>query len=246
MIDTGLLISLVALVSVPVAWARLVGFDGGQQESSDPVRLTDVAIAPLVAGLAAARLFNLLLDDPEALRSIHEISIVRSGVDFWPGAAVAVVVAAWEAHRVGVRPLDRLASIMPFVLMAYAVFEATCIVREGCFGPRSPIGIRPEGLSSTQFPVGWVAAVVVAATAVWLQRLLGHHTSRHRSAFVIWVGVAVVAVTRAVASFWLPHIGDGPTRAHVWSLVISGAAVFVGALGAALAARETRSADVTT
>lgn len=224
-IDTGLLISVVALVAIPVVWSRLGGI------RIDGERLTDAAIAPLVSGLLAARVATLLLDDPAALRSFKDASVIRGGVDFWPGIIVAALVTAWGAHRSGKDPVARLAALAPFALVAYAVFEATCIIREGCFGPRTPFGFRPVGLQSTMFPLGLAVALVVVATAIVI------HRSDWSSGFRVGLAVAVVSSLRAVVSFWLPKIGDGLTRAHQWSLVV---AVISATFVAVLWIRERR------
>ncbi len=216
MIDTGLLISVVVLVAVPVVWSRVAGI------RVDGERLTDAAIAPLVAGLVAARIATLTFDDPEALRSFRDASVIRGGVDFWPGVAVAMAVSAWGAHRSGKDPAVRLAELAPFALVAYSLFEATCVLREGCFGPRTSIGLRPPGLRSTMFPLGWVVAAVVLVAAMVIHRSNWSPTTR------VWVAVVVVSSARSIVSFWLPKIGDGLTRAHQWSLVIAVASLSIG------------------
>jgi len=208
-IDTGLLVSLVALVAVPVAWSR------ASKLRIDGERLTDAAIGPLIAGLLSARVATLALDDPEALRSLKDASVIRGGVDFWPGVFVAMALVAWTAHRAGKRSWPRLAALAPFALVAYAVFEATCIFREGCFGPRSAVGFQPAGLQSTMFPIGWLVAAAVLAAAIFI------HRSHWPPMAKFWVAVMAVAWSRAVASFWLPKIGDGLTRAHQWSLAVA-------------------------
>ncbi len=218
MIDTGLLISIAVLVTVPVLWARAARI------LIDGERLTDAAIAPLVAGLVAARIATLILDDPGALRSFKDAAVIRGGVDFWPGVAIAMAVSAWGAHRSGNDPAARLAQLSPFALVAYSLFEATCFLREGCLGPRATIGLRPPGLQSTMFPLGWVVAVVVLSTAMVI------HRSNWLPTIRVWVAVAVVSSARAIVSFWLPKIGDGLTRAHQWSLVIAVASVSTGLL----------------
>jgi len=228
-IDVGLLISVVALVAIPVAWSRVSDLRVGED------RLTDAALAPLFAGLLSARIATLLLDDPNALRSFKDASVIRGGVDFWPGMAIAALVAVWSAHRARKAPLATLAALVPFALVAYSVFEGTCIVREGCYGPRSPIGFQPAGIQSTMFPVGWVVAVVVLVAAVVI------HRNKWAPEVNIWVGVMAVSWSRAISSFWLPKIGDGLTRAHQWSLVVSVAGSVVG-IGWAVAKLRSRTA----
>lgn len=227
-IDTGLLISLVALVAVPVVWSRASNLH------IEGERLTDAAIAPLIAGLLSARVATLAFDDPEALRSFKDASVIRGGVDFWPGVFVAIAVVAWTAHRAGRPPWHRLAALAPFALLAYAVFEATCIFREGCFGPHWSLGIRPAGIQSPMLPIGWLVAVVVLVAAIAV----------HRSAIgpraKVWAAVMAVSWPRAVASFWLPKIGDGLTRAHQWSLVVAIVTAIGGAVASVIGSRHRR------
>jgi len=230
-IDTGLLISVVALVSAPVAWSRASNL------RIDDERLTDAAIAPLLAGLLSARVATLILDDPEALRSLKDASVIRGGVDFWPGVFVAVAITAWSAHRAGKQPWQRVAALAPFALVAYSVFEATCIFREGCYGPRSSFGLQPTGIQSTMFPFGWLVAGVVLAAAVIVHR--SSWTPRVR----VWVAVMAVSWSRAISSFWLPKIGDGLTRAHQWSLTIAVATSVIGLVAWARSRRRITRAD---
>jgi hypothetical protein len=102
-------------------------------------------------------------------------------------------------------------------LLAWAIFEATCVLRDGCPGPRSPIGLHPDGLSSRVFPVGLAVAVtaVAAAGGVALLRRRGLP-----GVLCAIVSVAAIAVIRSVSSIWLPHIGSGITRQHRESIVV--------------------------
>ncbi len=231
MIDTGLLISLIVLVAVPVIWAR------ASDLRIDGERLTDAAIGPLIAGLLSARVATLLMDDPEALRSFKDASVIRGGVDFWPGVLAAMAVVAWTARRAGQGPWQRLAALAPFALVAYAVFEATCIFREGCYGPRSPVGFQPAGIQSTMFPVGWMVAAVVLAAAILV------HRSTWGPRTKLWAAVMAVSWSRALASFWLPKIGEGLTRAHQWSLAVAilGSIVGIGAYAGRLGRKDQDS-----
>lgn len=42
---------------------------------------------------------------------------------------------------------------------------------------------------------------------------------------VVMTGIAMVSITRAVASFWLPKVGDGVTRQHVSSIIVSAVSI---------------------
>ena len=237
MIDYGLLGSVVVALGVPALLARrwpLEGFD-------PPVGFIDAVLGPALGGLAAGRLVAVALDDPRSLGRLADMLVVRSGVEFWPGAAVAVMVAAWSARRVGVPVPERLAALAPLAMVGYGAYEASCVLRDGCYGPVSPVGLRPSGLSSTMLPVGvlMAAAVIVAAGAL---RNLG---ARHNSALTtVLASLAVVATVRATASFWLPKIGDALTRQHRTSLAVAATTILALVVLALSRTRHPTSMDV--
>lgn len=210
MIDVGLLLTMVVALGLPAViarWWQLSTVDAS-------VGFFDVAVMPAFAGLAAGRLVAVAIDDPNALTSVSDLLIVRSGVEFWPGVAVAAIVAAWGAHRSGVPVVARLGDVAPLALIGYAGYEAACLVRDGCFGPETVIGLSPPGTATTMLPIGVLAAAVVAGGAAVLHR---EQQRRTRGAIVAG-GFVVVAVVRSTGSIWLPHIGDGPTRQQ-WSSI---------------------------
>jgi hypothetical protein len=161
--------------------------------------------------LVAGRLVTLALDDPRSLGRLSDMLVIRSGVELWPAVAVAVLVAAWSAKRAGVPPLERLAALAPLAMVGYSAYEASCVLREGCYGPASPVGLQPAGLSTTMVPVGLLVAAAVITAAAAIQ-----HLGRRGGPAPVTVlaALAVVATVRATASFWLPKIGGGLTRQH--------------------------------
>lgn len=220
MIDVGLLLTMVVAVGLPslvARWWPLTTFD-------EPIGFLDVALWPSLVGLGVSRVVAVGIDGPSSLGSLSDLLIIRSGVEFWPGVAAAILVAAWSARRSGVASLDRLADLTPLALIGYAGYEVTCIVRDGCYGPQSFIGLQPPGTSTRMLPIGIMAAIAVVVGAVVLRRRL----NRWSSWIVLLGGVTVVSAVRSVAAIWLPHIGAGPTRQH-WSSII----VFVIAASAA-------------
>lgn len=238
MIDVGLLLTMIVAVGVPslvARWWPLTTFDG-------PVGFLDVAIWPGMVGLGVGRLVAVALDGPGSLGSLSDLLIIRSGVEFWPGVAAAMLVAAWSAHRSGVASLGRLADLVPLALIGYAGYEATCLVRDGCYGPETSLGIRPPGTSTTMLPVGILAAIAVVVGAVVLHRQLGHRASW----IIVTGGLSVVAGVRSLAAIWLPHIGDGLTRQH-WSsiavLLATTLALTAGVLRRHPATRERQLLD---
>lgn len=217
MIDYGLLLSLMVGFGAPTLLAQW--WPLGTVEPD--VGFTDVALMPAFAGLAVGRLTTLALDDPSSIGSISDMIIIRSGVEFWPGLMAAVIVVFWAARRSGVPLLARLADLLPLAMVGYAGYEFACVFRDGCFGPDSPVGLRPPGLTSTMLPVGWLVAVVVAVSAAGVRALSARN---HPPSVVVLGGALIVASTRSIASIWLPHVGDGLTRQHLASIGVAIAA----------------------
>lgn len=213
MIDVGLLLTMIVAMGVPTLIAQrwpLTTF-------GEPVGFVDAALGPAFAGLAAGRLAAVGIDDARSLGRLSDLLIIRSGVEFWPGVAAAALFAAWVAYRAGVQSSVRLADLTPLAMLGYAGYEATCVVRDGCFGPASSLGLRPPGTSTTMLPIGILAAIVVGAAAVLLRR---QQLERTPAMVVVGGGLAAVAALRSVSSIWLPHIGGGLTRQHWTSIAV--------------------------
>ena len=230
MIDVGLLLSIVVAVGAPSLVARRIGPMTYGERS-----VLDVTLPALGVGVLAGRLVAVAMDDPGALGQLRDLAVVRSGVEFWPGVMAAMVWLAVGAWREGVRPDARLADLAPYALIGYAGYEATCLVRQGCFGPVSSVGLRPDGLSVSMIPMGILAALVIGAVGALLlwKRPVGE------AWFVIVGAVGTVAIVRSVVSFWLPALGDGLTRQHRTSVVVAvlAASVMAAALARTLADR---------
>lgn len=216
MIDTGLLATMAIVILVPAVFVH------PWPASAVPAGLIDTSLGALMIGLVAGRLVSVLLDDPSSIGSINDLLIVRSGVEFWAGVGVGVTWIAWCARREGVTPRRRLAALTAPALVAWACFEGTCLLRDGCAGPVSQFGLHPPGLVERMFPVG-LAVAVAAALAAWGTRQL--HRRGMPDGRVVVLAVLSVAAIRAVASFWLPRVGDGLTRQHKESLIVATASV---------------------
>lgn len=221
MLDFGLLATGAAIWLVLAAaarWAPTSVIDRGE--------LLDRLALPAVAGLLAGRLVAAVLDDPASLRSVRAFLVIRGGVEFWPGVLVTVGVLAAGIRRRRRGIAFDLAELAPFLLWGYATYEATCLVRDGCYGPASAIGLTPDGLRTTTFPVGLVAAAAIAILAIAVRQLWGWPPLSR-----IALAVGGVAAVRSVASIWLPRLGDELTRQHVESLgvlaVVSLAAAYL-------------------
>ena len=216
MIDIGLLASVVIMLTVPVVFVT------PWPQSAVAAGLVETASGALMIGLVVGRLTALAIDDAGSLTNLSDVMIVRSGVEFWPGVLAAVMWLSFQARRDGVTTSLRLAALAPAGLIAWALFEATCLLREGCPGPASVIGLRPDGLVTRMFPVGLAVAVAASASAFAIDRT---HRRGMGTRHVVVLAVAAVALIRSVASFWLPHIGSGLTRQHRASLAVLGASV---------------------
>ena len=235
MIDFGLLASLIIAFGVP----SLVASWWTVRSSAGPIGFLDVSLGPAFAGVAVARLTTLVLDDPASIGSISDMLIIRSGVEFWPGVVAAVAIALWSARRAGDSPAARVADLAPLAMVGYAGYEAACVFRDGCFGPESPIGLRPPGLSTPMLPMGWLMGIAVAVAAVAVHGLVAR---RHASIVVALTATAAVASIRALGSIWLPHVGDGLTRQHISSVAVA-AATGLAAIATVMFSRGQRSID---
>lgn len=209
--DYGLLASIAAVLAVPALLVR----PWPPQEPD--WRLLDRVGGSLAVGLIVGRLAALAIDDPRSLTSVADLLVIRSGVDFWPGLTAGIAWLAWTEHRADRRPAALLGTVASAGLVGWAAYEASCLLRDGCPGPISPIGLRPDGLIERQFPV----ALIVAVAAV----LVGWLVDRARRRDLpdidsIIVAIGAVALIRSIASFWLPHVGTGLTRQHLTSLAI--------------------------
>ncbi len=207
MVDFGLAFSLLVAVAVPSLVSR---------------HLVDIVLGPALVGVAVGRLVTLAVDDPGSIGSVSDMLILRSGVEFWPAVGAGALAMAWVNRRTD--PVLALASVAPLAMIAYASYEAACVVRDGCYGPSSSIGLRPTGVATTMLPIGWVMAAAVALAAAIIGRRMA---DRSRPVIVLAAAVWAVAVVRSIGSIWLPHIGDGLTRQHTTSILVAGVATVV-------------------
>ncbi len=211
MIDVGLLATIVIVLIVPSVFVR------PWPASAAASGVFDVSIGALFVGLAVGRLTALALDDPGSLTSASDLMIIRSGVEFWPGVAAGLVWIAFRARHDEVAPLRRLAAITAPALVAWACYEATCILRDGCPGPLSSVGLRPGGLVERMLPIGLVVAATAGGAAMVGRRW---HRRGMPDVEVVVVALLSIAIIRSIASIWLPHIGNGLTRQHRTSIAV--------------------------
>ncbi len=216
MIDVGLLATIAIVFTIPTMFVRPwppAAVGGG---------ILDTCVGAVVVGVLVGRLTAMAIDDPHSISNLSDILIIRSGIEFWPGAVAAVGWLVVGAHREAVPVAVRLAALAPAALVGWACFEATCLIRDGCPGPQSLIGLRPDGLTTRMFPVQLVVSIAAAGGAYLVDRL---HRRRLPSGQVALLAVTVVAATRSIASIWLPRIGNGLTRQHKESVAVLAASL---------------------
>lgn len=212
MIDLGLLGSIAIMVIVVSVFVKPwpIGVDA-------PTVL-DIAVGPLLVGVLVGRLASMALDDPGSMTNIRDVLIIRGGVEFWVGVAAGVGYLVMQARREQVRFADLLASVAVPALIAWAAYEATCVIRDGCPGPVTRFGLRPTGLVQSVFPIGLAVAAAAIAGAVALRAAQRRGAS---SMTTVFVAVGIVAAIRSIASIWLPRVGDHLTRQHRTSIAVA-------------------------
>lgn len=211
MIDTGLLASIAITLAIPALFVR------PWPPEAIEAGLLDASLGALAVGVLVGRLTSLGLDDATSLTSLSDVLIIRGGVEFWAGAFAGLAWLAFWAHQSPTSALLRIAALAPPALVAWAFYEATCLIRDGCPGPASALGLRPAGSSTRTFPIGIAVGLVAMGAAYALDRF---HRRGLSNSHVALLAITVVASIRSVASIWLPHIGDDLTRQHKESLVV--------------------------
>jgi len=220
MLDIGLLLTGVLLWLTLAAAARWAPVS-----ILDRTEVVDRLIAPSVLGLVTGRLVAVVLDDPASLRSLRSLLVIRSGVEFWPGVIVAVAALAWTLKRQRADVALAMAELAPFLLWGYATYEAACVVRDGCYGPVSAVGLVPDGLGTRMLPVGLVVALSLFALGLAIRHLWAWSPPAK-----VLLALGGVAAARSLASIWLPRLGDGLTRQHVESVVVLAATAAIAAI----------------
>ena len=217
MLDLGLIATglvMWAVLATSVRWAPTSSLRRDE--------IVDRLYVPALAGLLAGRIVAVILDDPTSLRSIRALLVIRSGVEFWPALAVALAVVAWSLRRGRRDVLRGLAALAPFLLWAYAAYEASCVLRDGCYGPVSAVGLVPDGLQTRQLPIGLLVAFAATALAFALRQLWSLTPGEK-----VLLAVGGLSLIRSTAAFWLPRLGPGLTRPHVESLTVTAAVIAV-------------------
>ena len=208
--DVGLLLTvLIVLGGVQVTLRAM------PPTAVDRAQVVEMVSTPLIVGLISARVVFVLLDHPASVFRLRDLMVVRAGVEFWAGVFVAL---AWVLVRVR-RSVDRggamvaLAAAMPYLLIGVALYEASCLVRDGCLGPIATVGLKPNGLGSTMVPVGVLVAGVLAIAALVVRNAWTLEAEQ-----TVLCAFAVLGGVRLVASWFLPAFG--PSRVERESALV--------------------------
>ena len=210
MIDRGLLVTMVLAAAVVALVDRRL-----RRRAAPLEPMLSLTSTPLIVGLAVARLVAVALDDPATMRRPFDLLLIRGGMEFWAGVLGAAAATWVGTRRSRTSAVRSVADVAPFALLAYAVYEAACLVRDGCFGPVSSLGLRPGGLGQRQVPVGVLVGLATAGLSVGVWRL----SRRARPAAVVAFSLGGLAAIRSAAGFASPRVSEGLTRPHRESLV---------------------------
>ncbi len=218
--DTGLLLTvLIVFGGVQLALRVL------PPTAADRVEVVELLSTPLIAGLIAARLVFVLLDHPASVFQLRDLMVVRAGMEFWAGVLVALLLVLFRIRRSKDRggAATTLAVATPFLLLGVALYEGSCLVRDGCLGPVASVGLGPSGLATTMVPVGVIVAVVLIVAALGLR-----HAWTLTAAQTVLTALVGVSGVRLVASWFLPAFGPSRVeRESAFTLVASLAALLV-------------------
>ena len=219
--DVGLLLTLLIVVGGVQLALRAV-----PPTAVDRAQLVEQFSTPVIVGVIGARLVFVLLDHPASVFRIRDLMVVRAGMEFWAGVVVALAWVVVKARRSPGRAeaVVKLAAAVPYLLIGVALYEASCLVRDGCLGPVASVGLVPRGLDSTMVPVGLLVAGALGFAAIVLRRAWMLEVEQTAlCAFVVLGGV------RLVASWFLPAFGPSRVEresALVFILSLGGLIVF--------------------
>ncbi|MEO7557053.1 MAG: hypothetical protein ABIV94_10685 [Acidimicrobiales bacterium] len=192
----------------------------------------DRAAPGLVAGVLVGRAVTML-SSPGGLHSLSDFLVIRGGAEFWAGTVAGGTAVAVGARRRRESPIAVLADIAPYGLVGYGVYTATCVLREGCYGPVSALGLRPPGTATTMVPVELLSGVAVLGVAYLLRNAWGL-----RPLAVLTAAVIALAAARLAGAALLPNLDGRWTRSTVESLAALAVAGGVGVVEAGAARRR--------
>ncbi len=208
--DTGLLLTVLIVLGGVQLMLRAL-----PPTAVDRAQVVELISTPVIVGLLAARVIFVLLDHPASVFRLRDLMVVRAGVEFWAGVFVALVWVLVRVRRAvdHVGAMVTLAAAMPYLLIGVALYEASCLVRDGCLGPVASVGLKPNGLGSTMVPVGVLVAGALGVAAVVLRR-----ARTRKPAQTVLGALAILGGVRLVASWFLPAFG--PSRVERESALV--------------------------
>lgn len=226
--DVGLLLTMLIVFGGVHLTLRIL-----PPTAADRGEVVELLATPLITGLIAARLVFVLLDHPASVFRLRDLMVVRAGMEFWAGVVVALLLVLIRVRRSDDRggAAATFAVATPFLLIGVALYEGSCLIRDGCLGPVARVGLKPSGLATTMVPVGVIVAVVLFVAAVVLRQAWTLDAGQ-----TVMVALVVVSGVRLVASRFLPAFGQSRVeRESAVALVVSVVALLV------LVARRRRS-----
>lgn len=232
MIDVGLLLTVLIMLGGVQLALRIF-----PPTAADRSAVVQLVSTPLFVGFIASRVVFVLVDHPASVFRVRDLMVFRAGVEFWAGVVVALSLVLFRvrqsADRVGA--MVAFAAATPFLLFSVALFEGSCIVRDGCLGPVSSVGLKPSGLDTTMLPIGIIVALALLASALVLRQAWTLKPEQ-----TVMAALVIISAVRLVASQFLPAFG--PSRAEKESAVVL---VISLTTAVAFAARRRRCRPVT-
>src|SRR3546814_8918852 len=119
MLDLGLIATGVVIWAVLAASARWAPTSSFRRDE-----IIDRLYVPAFTGLLAGPSGPLARHGPAPLPSRPALSVIRSGVEFWPAVAAALAVVAWSLRRGGRHWVLGLAEVAPVLPWADAPLQA--------------------------------------------------------------------------------------------------------------------------
>ncbi len=144
----GLLVALAVALAARVFSLNIRRAEALDRLPADSHRLVaDLAAITLLAGIAGARVFDILDHLPQF--AAHPASLVfsRRGFSIYGGLFFGVVAGIWFLRRRSIPVLPMLDSVAPALLLGYAVGRIGCQVSgDGDWGIAANLALKPEWL----------------------------------------------------------------------------------------------------
>lgn len=134
--------------------------------------VSDLYFNGAIVFIVAGRVVYLLLEARDSLFDPLVAVQIQTGVEPLAGAIAVLLLGAWEVsnRRDAVWPL--VAGVSLGLVLATIVYDASCIVRDACYGAPAPAPLvfRMSGLADTRLATPLVeAAVLLAGLSLFLR-----------------------------------------------------------------------------